>query len=355
MATFRCFRTGMLVNSSILTCRNTISKQVVRNANKKPKWLSAYLKEQYNRRLAAGPEPERHPEKFGCWNYDCEIYAFGKRFGEEFNENLLKQAFMFSSYVENERARREDLDINLDTDNISIEDNEQLAIKGGEIAERYIKAFLRHSYPLLFEEGICAIQKYLMSDESLHYVASNLGFKDLIKTMEYPPEDDKYCTAFKAVVGALAESQSVQRAEVFVKDFVLPQLIGKDINEMWEVVNPMGLLNSLLTVLGRGAPEPRLLHQSASQTMMAVYHVGIYSDKELIGRSPGESVTIAEEMAAREALKHLMKTSDYRPPLPIGKQAENIKLDYEKKNISLEQLSQKLLQNSEQRITSGIS
>lgn len=32
------------------------------------------------------------------------------------------------------------------------------------------------------------------------------------------------------------------RAHLFVNDFVLTQLIGKDLNEIWCVENPMGLL-----------------------------------------------------------------------------------------------------------------
>lgn len=61
-------------------------------------------------------------------------------------------------------------------------------------------------------------------------------------------------------------------------------------------------------------------------------------------------------MAAREALKNIMKTADYRPPLPLGKQYKNIKLDYQKKNFTIEQLSKKLsTQKSEQTISSGIS
>lgn len=40
----------------------------------------------------------------------------------------------------------------------------------------------------------------------------------------------------------LYSGQDVIRAHLFVNDFVLTQLIGKDINEIWCVENPMGLL-----------------------------------------------------------------------------------------------------------------
>jgi hypothetical protein len=43
--------------------------------------------------------------------------------------------------------------------------------------------------------------------------------------------------------------QGEHRAEMFVLDFIVPQLVGKDINELWTVDNPMGLLAALLKVI----------------------------------------------------------------------------------------------------------
>lgn len=35
---------------------------------------------------------------------------------------------------------------------------------------------------------------------------------------------------------------------MFVLDFIIPQLVGKDINELWDVNDPMGILAALLRV-----------------------------------------------------------------------------------------------------------
>ena len=40
-------------------------------------------------------------------------------------------------------------------------------------------------------------------------------------------------------------------------DFLVPRLVGKDINEMWKLDNPMGLLNALLQSRGMASPESR--------------------------------------------------------------------------------------------------
>ncbi|XP_060583025.1 large ribosomal subunit protein mL44-like [Ruditapes philippinarum] len=292
----------------------------------------AYLKELYHRRLEVGPEKERHPSVYGCWSHDAEIFAFSQRLGENFDENLLKEAFVQRSYVEQEAKKQKDL--GLDTE-IDLRDNVELSEKGQKLASRFIKAYLRYSYPQAFEEKICAIHDFLMSNETLLHVGTNLGLRELMQTAEYPPEDDNYITTLLAVIGALLESQGERTAEMFVLDFIISQLIGTDINEIWRVDNPMGILAKLLKESGRGEPESRLLWTSSKNSLMPVYHVGIYSDKKLIGKSPGESSVIAEELAAKEALKHFMKMEDSRAPLMFGDEIKDIQLDYNKLNRSV--------------------
>lgn len=45
----------------------------------------------------------------------------------------------------------------------------------------------------------------------------------------------------------------------------------------------MGVLADILHNSGRGDPEPRLIFQSGRETIQAVYHVGVYSDKKFMG------------------------------------------------------------------------
>ena len=51
--------------------------------------------------------------------------------------------------------------------------------------------------------------------------------------------------------------QGQQQAELFVQDFIITQLISKDILELCAISNPMGLLVDVLQQLGRPEPEPR--------------------------------------------------------------------------------------------------
>ena len=59
------------------------------------------------------------------------------------------------------------------------------------------------------------------------------------------------------VVVILCVHQGQHRADLFVQDFIITQLIGKDILELCIINNPMGLLVDTLQQLGRPEPEPR--------------------------------------------------------------------------------------------------
>jgi len=74
------------------------------------------------------------------------------------------------------------------------------------------------------------------------------------------------------------------RAGMFVLDFLVTQLVGVDVMEMWQLTNPMALLAALLKEAGRPEPESRLLWTDGQNTIMSVYYVGIYVDKKLIGK-----------------------------------------------------------------------
>lgn len=62
---------------------------------------------------------------------------------------------------------------------------------------------------------------------------------------------------------------------------------------------------SMLEKKGITEIDPRLCNESASNTILANYQVGLYSNKKLLGIGWGESVEIAKETAAIDAIKRL--------------------------------------------------
>lgn len=61
-----------------------------------------------------------------------------------------------------------------------------------------------------------------------------------------------------------------------LQDFLVTQLIGKDLFDMWTVVNPMGLLVEELTKRKVPLPEPRLIRAAGANTVLPLYFVGLY-------------------------------------------------------------------------------
>lgn len=57
---------------------------------------------------------------------------------------------------------------------------------------------------------------------------------------------------------------------------MVSQLIGKDLFDIWTVVNPMGLLVGELTQRDVPLPEPRLIRSAGSNTVLPLYFVGLY-------------------------------------------------------------------------------
>jgi len=85
-------------------------------------------------------------------NYDTEIYAFRKRLGEEFNNNLLQQALTERSYIICEEERQKN--VGIEEPNLNLSDNKELVTKGSDFIDDIVKRYLRTVLPKLPEEGI---------------------------------------------------------------------------------------------------------------------------------------------------------------------------------------------------------
>jgi len=256
------------------------------------------------------------------WNLQSELFAFAARLGENIDQQLLLEAFTTASYVEAEIKKQADLGIT--QVKLHQQSNEALAEAGGAVLEDVLQSGLRIVLPALPEEGIQAVKEYLSSEDVLANISFHIGTKDLIFSLEYPPLKSEFAHAFKALIGAIHRS-SEERAVKFIQEIVITQLIGKDICEIWDVRNPMGALATILSNMDMAEPESRLLWQSGPSTLLASFTVGIYSNQQLMGSFAGESLEIAEDMAARDALRRLFRLTDSAAPLPVSPSPTNTK------------------------------
>ena len=63
----------------------------------------------------------------------------------------------------------------------------------------------------------------------------------------------------------------------------------------------------------------RLLWSTGATHPSGAFVVGIYVDEKFMSKGSGETVDIAEEMAARDALRRLFGTAEDSAPMPYGK------------------------------------
>jgi len=266
-----------------------------------------------------GINPIDRRSSYSEWNYQAELTALNGRLGESIPLQMLSEVFITESHIQEEKEKQEKLNIDI---KLNLKSNEELSVEGIGLLDRCLTSWLRGALPALPEQGIQAVKEYLTSEEVLSDIAFHIGCKDLIQAVEYPPLRADYAKAFQALVGALARID-LSRAETLILDLVAVQLIGKDLNEIWDVGNPLRVLSIILKNEGMGPPEPRLLWQCGPKTILSSFTVGIYSDKQLIGEYAGESVEIAEEMAARDALRNLFKTNVNHFILPTHEKFTN--------------------------------
>lgn len=262
-----------------------------------------------------GPPPPKPRSQKPNWDYHAEIQAFSNRLHENFSLDLLKRAFVNPCYLKSESERRQGLGMDTETTALTLKDNIQLCAKGEAFTKEFLTDWCRASFPRLPTEGMQNVVDHLSGVTTVTYVARNLGIEDLTMSAEFPVPDEVLYSTFMAVIGALQDSSGAERTGFFLRDFLVTQMIGKDLFDLWRVVNPMGLLMEELTKTNIPPPEPRLIRSAGASTVLPLYFVGLYSEQKLLAQGPGETMAAAEEEAARVALRKIYGFTENRKPI----------------------------------------
>ncbi|XP_053315789.1 39S ribosomal protein L44, mitochondrial [Spea bombifrons] len=280
----------------------------------KKRWLRPYLMAlERQRKLEEPPKPVPRSQQPN-FDYHAEILAFSQRLNETFSLDLLKTAFVNGSYVVQEQNRRQELGLDKETAALSLKDNNELFECGSDFIGLYLRNTLEQAFPNLPAAGVKAFVDYLTGQEIISHIARNMAVEDLTLSSECPLSPATLQRTFFALIGALLQSSGPERTGLFIRDFVMPQLTGKDLFDVWSVTDPMSLLVEELSKRNIDLPEPRLTRQSGASTVLPVYFVGLYCNKELIAEGPGDSVLAAEEEAARVALRKMFGFAENRRP-----------------------------------------
>lgn len=318
---------GYILNRGALTlgihCQRVCRNITVTQVREKKRWMRAYTFLMAKKLKLEGPPPPKPRSLHPNWDYHAEVQAFSTRLHENFSLQLLKAAFVNPCYLQAEQERRKALGVDSELTALVLEDNIQLSAKGADFTQSFLTDWCRASFPSLPSEGVQSIVGHLTSSAVVTNVARNLGIEDLTMSAAFPVPDDVLHSTFMAVIGALQESSGAERTGFFLRDFLVSQLIGKDLFDMWTVVNPMGLLMEELSKRKIVLPEPRLIRSAGASTVLPLYFVGLYSDKKLLAQGPGETLLAAEEEAARVALRKLYGFSENHRPFDFSPQQQH--------------------------------
>ena len=222
-------------------------------------------KVELNHLLKDGAVPIYKRAAEGLFNQGAELAALQARLGERFEPGLLGEAMVSPSHVAREVAQQRELGVEVE---VGLEDHTRLAGEGARVLQVTLEEWLGAALPAFPEEGVRGVVEHLVGEAVLAEVAFYLGLRELVLSSTYPPTREELATSFRALVGALAAGAE-DRARQLVVDLVASQLQGKvscgcrtsttlqDLNELWEVKDPMGLLVATLEQLGRSQPEAR--------------------------------------------------------------------------------------------------
>nr|XP_018916394.1 PREDICTED: 39S ribosomal protein L44, mitochondrial [Bemisia tabaci] len=326
-----------------VSCRNT------------HRWLRATLQVLKRRKdkqdffYKGPPRVPNHRNTYLEWNYASEVYSFGKRLGENLDGDLLRQALIDRSYILQETDKLKAVGIE---DPKFGQDNSEMANEGENLMSDFIISYLRVAFPRLPEEGICAIRDHLMEEETLAEIANLLGTSEIIMCKDHPVENGTLAKTLKAVVACVSRSSGLSRAKLFIRDLILPKLAGKDVSSIWWLEDPLTPLKTILKNEGRPDPEPRLIGESAKNTMFANFRVGLYVNKELLSTGSGETISTACEIAAHNALRSMFGITEKDRAFPLYFDVD--KIPSSSKNPSLVNWSSKLFsQQDTKRIASS--
>ncbi|XP_054016767.1 39S ribosomal protein L44, mitochondrial [Hylaeus anthracinus] len=284
------------------------------------RWVSATYKDLTRRKRRLPPQPEPIRSNFIEWNRDSEIYAFNQRLSEKFETEKLNKAFIHKSYIFEEEKKQKE--IGIEEPKLDIEHNEDLIEKGRNITSEVAFKYLSKSLPHAPESAIIAFHDYLMSNEILATASLHIGTKDLILTAEHPVAEETLAKTFLALVAALAESADIDRASTFVRDFLLVGLANKDLTEIWCPKEPFKMLNDIVSNEIKAPVEPRIIRHAGTNTVLAVYQIAVYANKQFLGSGSGQTINEAKDVAAMNALCKRFGLLDSSQPLRFNEKID---------------------------------
>ena len=223
------------------------------------------------------------------------IAKLKKKFGLTFqNENLIKQAFTHSSYV-NEHQKKH------------LADNERLEFLGDAVLELLVSDYLYHKYRDVPEGELTKYRASIVCEESLYYFAEQLQLYEFIllgKGEEMTGGRTRpalLADVFEAFIGALYLDQGIDTTVSFLERTVFPKI---DAGAFSHVMDFKSQLQEQIQRDGSGILEYKILEERGpAHSREFISEVTL--NNTLLGRGSGRSKKEAEQHAAQMAIGKL--------------------------------------------------
>lgn len=233
----------------------------------------------------ADPVPRR---LLGNWDENAERSCFQARLGINLEDELLEAVFRATNSEDSQKCSHEDL-----------------VQAGVDFSSKLIESWLSATYKRAPQSCLEKLAEFLLGDENITHVASHLGYDDLVFAEECPTSAAVLSNCFRASIGAVS-IDNPEKAAYIILDHVVPQLVGKDIlHDIWQPYDPMRMLNDILKEHNKDEVEARLVSQTGVNTVLPTFQVALFSGQKYLSQSVAESIVLAEEDAAKIALREI--------------------------------------------------
>ena len=217
-----------------------------------------------------------------------------KNLGIKFkNENLLKQAFVHRSYLNENPA-------------FELGHNERLEFLGDAVLELAVTEYLYKNYPDLAEGEMTNLRAALVNTQMLAKIAERLNFNNYLYLSKGETKEigrgRQYILAntFESFTGALYLDKEYQSAKDFILQVLIPELGDIIKNKLWR--DAKSLFQESAQERISVTPTYEVLEESGPDHSKT-FKVGVYLGKELVAAGEGSSKNEAEQRAAENALK----------------------------------------------------
>jgi ribonuclease-3 len=217
-----------------------------------------------------------------------------KKLGIKFkNEDLLKQAFVHRSYLNENPA-------------FGLGHNERLEFLGDAVLELAVTEYLYKNYPDLAEGEMTNLRAALVNAQMLSQIADRLGFNEYLYLSKGETKETgrgrQYILAntFEAFIGAFYLDGGYKYCQDFIGNNLIPELKNIIEKKLWR--DAKSLFQEAAQERAEITPTYEVISESGPDHAKK-FVIGVYLEKELIAKGEGSSKNEAQQQAAENGLK----------------------------------------------------